>query len=127
MFGDVLAHSGCIRNHRSYCGMSYECIWVDLELIPCQDPISVIGPIEAAVAGPLNVAERPKQSTKGKGKATEDESAPARVDEDGIMGLSDEQWGVCQRFLVDQVLRKWLEIEALFCEVATLEGMMGEM
>jgi hypothetical protein len=73
------------------------------------------------------VAERPKRSTKGKGKATEDESAPARVDEDGVMGLSDEQWGVRQRFLADRVLRKRLEIEALFCEVATLEGMMGEM
>jgi hypothetical protein len=38
MFRDVLAHSGCIQNHGSYCGMSYKCIWVDLELILCQDP-----------------------------------------------------------------------------------------
>jgi hypothetical protein len=73
------------------------------------------------------MAERLKRSTKGKGKVTEDESVPARVDEDRVMGLSDEQWGVCQRFLADWVLWKQLEIEALFREVATLEGMMGEM
>jgi hypothetical protein len=39
MFGDVLAHSGCIRSRRPYCGMSYECVWVSSELILCQDPI----------------------------------------------------------------------------------------
>jgi hypothetical protein len=42
MFGDVPAHSGCILNHRPYSGMSYECVWVDSELILCQDPINVI-------------------------------------------------------------------------------------
>jgi hypothetical protein len=40
MFGDVLVHLGCIQNHRSPCGMSYECIQVDSELILHQDPIS---------------------------------------------------------------------------------------
>jgi hypothetical protein len=40
MFGDVLAHSGCIRNRGSYCGMSYVCVRVVSELIPRQDPIN---------------------------------------------------------------------------------------
>jgi hypothetical protein len=43
MFRDVLAHSGCIRSRRPYCGMSYECVWVSSELILCQDPINGYG------------------------------------------------------------------------------------
>jgi hypothetical protein len=40
MFGDVPVHSGCIRNHRPYWGMSYECVQVNSELILHQVPIS---------------------------------------------------------------------------------------
>jgi hypothetical protein len=43
MFGDVPVCSGCIRNHRPYGGMPLECLWVDSELILCQDPISKLG------------------------------------------------------------------------------------
>jgi hypothetical protein len=42
MFGDVLTPSGCIWNCRSYCGLSYECVQVDLELILRQDSITAI-------------------------------------------------------------------------------------
>jgi hypothetical protein len=63
---------------------------------------------------------------KGKGKATE-EVARNEVSDGEAVGLSDDQWAVRQRFLADRILQKRLEIEALFREVATLEGMMEEM
>jgi hypothetical protein len=67
------------------------------------------------------------RSTKGKGKAAEDEAVRNDVSEGEAVGLSDEQWAVRQRFLADWILKKRLEIEALFREVATLEGMMEDM
>ena len=87
--------------------------------------VRVIEPPVVAEAGPSSMAERPRRSTKGKGKATEEEWVANGEDE--AVGLSDEQWAVRQRFLADRILKKRLEIEALFREVATLEGMMEDM
>jgi hypothetical protein len=39
MFGDIFVPLGCIRSRGPYCGMSYECIEVNLELVLRQDPI----------------------------------------------------------------------------------------
>jgi hypothetical protein len=44
MFGGVRAYSGCIRSRGPYCGMSYECVEVDSELVLRQDPITVLIP-----------------------------------------------------------------------------------
>jgi hypothetical protein len=77
-----------------------------------------------AEVGPSNIAERPRQSKKGKGKATEEEWVANEVDK--AISLSDEQWGLRQCFLVDWVLKKRLKIEALFWEITTLEGMMED-
>jgi hypothetical protein len=87
----------------------------------------VVEPIDVAEAGPSIAAERAKHLTKGKGKAAEEESVHNGVGESEAIGLSEEQWTTRQCFLADRVLQKCLEIEALFREVATLEGMMGEM
>jgi hypothetical protein len=70
------------------------------------------------------MVERPRQSMKGKGKATEEEWVANREDE--AISLSDEQWGVRQCFLADQVMKKRLKIEAMFREIMTLEGMMED-
>jgi hypothetical protein len=45
MFGGVRAYSGCIRSRGPYCGMSYECVEVDSELVLRQDPINGAGPL----------------------------------------------------------------------------------
>jgi hypothetical protein len=89
--------------------------------------VRIVKPLDAAEAGPSSLAERPVQSTKGKGKATKDEAAWNNVSEGEAVGLLDKQWAVRQHFLVDRILKKHLEIEALFREVATLEGMMEDM
>jgi hypothetical protein len=39
MFGDIFVPSGCIRSRGPYCGMSYEYIEVNSELVLRQDPI----------------------------------------------------------------------------------------
>jgi hypothetical protein len=88
--------------------------------------VRIIGPREVAEAGPSKVSERPAKSSKGKEKAV-NFLEMGEVEEAESVGLSDEQWSVHQRFLADRILQKRLEIEALFREVATLEGMMGEM
>jgi hypothetical protein len=43
MFGGIRAYSGCIRSRGPYCGMSYECVEVDSELVLRQDPINGYG------------------------------------------------------------------------------------
>jgi hypothetical protein len=48
------------------------------------------------------------------------------VEEAESVGLSDEHWGVRQRFLADQIFKKRLEIEALFKEIMSIEAMMQE-
>jgi hypothetical protein len=87
----------------------------------------VVEPINVAEVGPSIAAERAKHLTKGKGKAAKEESVHNGMGESEAIGLSEEQWTTRQHFLVDWVLQKRLEIEALFREVMTLEGMMGEM
>jgi hypothetical protein len=39
MFGDIFVPLGCIWSRGPYCGMSYECIEVNSELVLRQDPI----------------------------------------------------------------------------------------
>jgi hypothetical protein len=52
MFRDVLMCLGCIQDHRPYCGMSYECIQVDLELSLHQD--SIILPLTEILTIPVS-------------------------------------------------------------------------
>jgi hypothetical protein len=55
MFGGVRAYSGCIRSHGPYCGMSYECVEVDSELVLRQDPI--ILPLTEILTVPVSRTE----------------------------------------------------------------------
>jgi hypothetical protein len=71
------------------------------------------------------LSERPAKSLKGKEKAVEFLEM-GKVEEAESVGLSDEHWGVHQRFLADQIFKKRLEIEALFKEIASIEAMMQE-
>jgi hypothetical protein len=43
MFRGVRAYSGCIRSRGPYCGMSYECVEANSELVLRQDPINIVG------------------------------------------------------------------------------------
>jgi hypothetical protein len=87
--------------------------------------VRVVGPCEVVEAGPSRVSECPVKSPKGKEKAVEFLET-GEVEEVESVGLSDEHWGVRQRFLADRIFKKWLEIEALFKEIASIEVMMQE-
>jgi hypothetical protein len=54
MFGDIFVPSECIRSCGPYCGMSYECIEVNSELVLRQDPITtaILSSPTADIKGP---------------------------------------------------------------------------
>jgi hypothetical protein len=87
--------------------------------------VRVVGPCEVVEAGPSRVSERPGKSSKGKEKVVEFLEM-GNIEEAESVGLSDEHWGVRQRFLANRIFKKRLEIKALFKEITSIEVMMQE-
>jgi hypothetical protein len=87
--------------------------------------VRIVGPCEVVEAGPSKVSECPGPHSKGKGRVVEFLEMGA-VEGNETFGMSDEQWGARQQFLVDRIFNKRLEIEVLFKEIAAIEAMMQE-
>jgi hypothetical protein len=79
--------------------------------------IQAVDPIEANTVGPLRVEEKSRKAKKGKAKKV-------RVREED--GVSDEEWAMCRRILLEKLARKKVDMEMLCKEVSGLERLLLE-
>jgi hypothetical protein len=74
-----------------------------------------VDPIELNTAGPLRVEEKLRKVKKGTAKEVQ-------VREEG--GMSDEEWAMRRRILLEKLARKKVDMEMLFEEVLGLERLL---